>query len=420
MSTTPTQEQNVAALRFPEFRADSELHSYSHFRFDEIFIFSSGKNIKQNEASPQFQTPCVRYGELYHLYDEVIREVVNKTNLPPNELHFSKGNEILLPSAGEDPMDIGSASALTIENVAIGRTINILSPKNEGVYSQIYAAYYINFALRKKISTLARGSSISNVYNSDLKTLFLGCPSLKEQLKIASFLSSVDRKIVQLGKKKALLELYKWGCMQKLFSGEIRSQNAQGNDFPDWEEKRLGDVAVRRTEKNSDLEHTRVLTNSAVRGIIDQGDYFDHAIANAENLGGYYIVESGDFVYNPRISASAPVGPIKRNDLGIGVMSPLYNVFRFKVKNTAFYEQYFSSSFWYRYMKSVANYGARHDRMAISTKDFMNMPLPHPCPEEQQEIANFLSSIDRKIDLVNIELVHTKAFKKGLLQQMFI
>ena len=158
--------KNTPTLRFPEFKGE-----WKKKKFNEIFIFSTGKSIKQNEASPEFETPCVRYGELYHLYDEVITEVINKTNLDKSELTFSQGNEILLPSAGEDPMDIGSASALTIKNVAIGRTINVLRPLMTNVYSQIYVAYHINHKLKKDISKLAKGVSISNVYNSDLKTL---------------------------------------------------------------------------------------------------------------------------------------------------------------------------------------------------------------------------------------------------------
>jgi type I restriction enzyme, S subunit len=160
------QQNNTPALRFPPFT-----EGWVKKSFNDIFIFSTGKNIKQNEASPEFETPCVRYGELYHMYNEVINEVINKTNLDKSELLFSQGNEILLPSAGEDPLDIGSASALTIENVAIGRTINILRPLKANIYSQIYVAYYINHKLKKNIATLAKGVSISNVYNSDLKTL---------------------------------------------------------------------------------------------------------------------------------------------------------------------------------------------------------------------------------------------------------
>ena len=153
---------NFPRLRFPEFEGE-----YRQYSFEDLFLFSTGKNIKQNEASPEYETPCVRYGELYHLYNEIISEVVNKTNLDKSDLTFSIGNEILLPSAGEDPLDIGSASALTIKGVAIGRTINILRPLKKNLYSNIYVSYYINEKLKKKISTLAKGVSISNVYNSD-------------------------------------------------------------------------------------------------------------------------------------------------------------------------------------------------------------------------------------------------------------
>jgi len=135
-------------LRFPEF--DERNSMFSVYQFNDIFNFSTGKKIKQNEASPEFEIPCVRYGELYHMYSEVIYEIINRTNLDKEELLFSNGDEILIPSAGEDPLDIGSASALTVENVAIGRTINILRPKVNSLYSQIFVSYYINQQLKRR------------------------------------------------------------------------------------------------------------------------------------------------------------------------------------------------------------------------------------------------------------------------------
>ena len=245
-------------------------------------------------------------------------------------------------------------------------------------------------------------------------------PSLPEQKKIAAFLGIVDAKIAALRDRAAGLERYKRGLMQALFSQTLRFTKPDGTPFPDWEEKRLGDVATRSTAKNSKLEYMRVLTNSAVRGVIDQGDYFDKDIANAENLAGYYVLKKGDFVYNPRISVSAPVGPIKRNDLGDGVMSPLYTVFRFKEKNTEFFNAFFETTVWHKYMKAVANYGARHDRMAITASDLMNMPLPFPHPDEQAKIAGALSAMDAKIAAVTGQLDRMQDFKKGLLQQMFV
>lgn len=146
----------------------------------------------------------------------------------------------------------------------------------------------------------------------------------------------------------------------------------------------------------------------------------DKDIANQNNLQGYYIVEKNDFVYNPRISIFAPVGPIKRNNLDKGLMSPLYSVFRFKKVNLDFIEHFFETRLWHDYLKSIANYGARHDRMNITVENFFDMPILLPLEPEQKKIADFLSAIDDKINLVNQQLEKTRNFKKGLLQQMFI
>ncbi|TMX41259.1 restriction endonuclease subunit S [Vibrio rotiferianus] len=423
---------SLPRLRLPEF---SDSDTYCPHKFDDIFLFSSGKNIKQNESSPEFSTPCVRYGELYHMYGEVITRTINNTNLEHSELTFSAGNEILLPSAGEDPLDIGSASALTLEGVAIGRTINVLRPKGTIDYSHIYVSYYINEKLRKRISQLARGASISNVYNSDLKTLKACLPTFPEQQKVASFLSKVDEKISLLTEKKDKLTEYKKGVMQQLFNGKWQEQDGlltfipptlrfkanDGSDFPDWEEIELGKLSKKSTDKNKDTSVSAVLTNSATQGIIPQADYFDRDIANQSNLDGYYVVKPNDFVYNPRISTPAPVGPINRNKLDVGVMSPLYTVFTVnKSVSLSYLEYFFKTTNWHRYMNSIANFGARHDRMNITTSDFFKMPIPVPCIEEQNKIVQFVSSIEQKLDLANSELEKAKEWKKGLLQQMFV
>lgn len=216
------QEQDGQLTFIPptlRFKADdgSEFPDWEEKKLDDICSFTSGKNIKQSEASPDFSTPCVRYGELYHMYGEVITTVVNRTNLEPSELTFSKGNEILLPSAGEDPLDIGAASALTLTDVAIGRTINVLRPKTKDSYCHIYVSYYINNKLKKKISTLARGASISNVYNSDLKGLSILLPSLEEQQVVKSFLLAIEEKINLTNSELDKAKEWKKGLLQQMF-----------------------------------------------------------------------------------------------------------------------------------------------------------------------------------------------------------
>ncbi|PMN19208.1 hypothetical protein BCT39_03285 [Vibrio lentus] len=245
-------------------------------------------------------------------------------------------------------------------------------------------------------------------------------PSLEEQQKIATFLNLVDEKLKRLRAKRELITRYKRGLIQKIFSQEIRFKQDDDSHFSDWELKELKDIADRVKTKNSDNLISRVLTNSATKGVVDQQDYFDKDIANTNNLAGYYVVEEGDYVYNPRISVHAPVGPINNNKVGNGLMSPLYTIFRFKSDNTNFYEQFFKTSLWHRYMCNIANYGARHDRMNISINDFMSMPIPYPSAAEQDKIVCFLSAIDKKIDSTAQQINSLDAFKKGLLQKIFL
>lgn len=186
-----------------------------------------------------------------------------------------------------------------------------------------------------------------------------------------------------------------------------------------WKPAPLGVLAKRRTAKNTNGVQTRVLTNSAEFGVVDQRDYFEKDIANQGNLEGYYIVEKGDYVYNPRISTNAPVGPISKNRVGMGVMSPLYTVFRFVSSDNDFFSHYFKSTHWHHYMRQASSTGARHDRMSITNDDFMGLPLPVSTPKEQQKIADCLSSLDELITAETQKLDALKTHKKGLMQQLF-
>ncbi len=189
----------------------------------------------------------------------------------------------------------------------------------------------------------------------------------------------------------------------------------------EWKVISLGDISFRSAKKNKDNHIDEVFTNSAVNGIVSQRDYFDKDIANQNNLDGYYIVNKDDFVYNPRISNFAPVGPLHRNHLGSGVMSPLYTVFKIKdeIVNLDFIERYFHTTKWHRYMNNIANYGARSDRMNITNSDFIKMPILLPSKQEQEKIASFLSAIDSSIEQLTKKEKLLREYKKGVMQKIF-
>lgn len=180
--------------------------------------------------------------------------------------------------------------------------------------------------------------------------------------------------------------------------------------FYTWEQRELGSVSFKVTTKNIKFEFSEIFTNSAERGIIDQKEYFDHDIANSQRINSYYIVYPNDFVYNPRISTLAPVGPIRRNCLNkIGVMSPLYTVFRFNGIDYKFLDYYFLSDVWHSYMNFNGDSGARADRFSIKNEVFFKLPMIIPSSlSEQKKIGEFIYSLTKSITLHQRESIFQK------------
>lgn len=187
-----------------------------------------------------------------------------------------------------------------------------------------------------------------------------------------------------------------------------------------WEQRKLAEIAGKVTEKNAGLQYVETLTNSAEFGIISQRDFFDHDISKLGSLDGYYIVRNEDFVYNPRISTSAPVGPINRNKLGrTGVMSPLYTVFRPHDIDTTYLEHFFKCGYWYSFMNFNGDSGARSDRFSIKDDVFFQMPIPVPHIEEQRKIGLFLTRLDCLITLHQQKYDKLQILKNAMLKKMF-
>ena len=188
-----------------------------------------------------------------------------------------------------------------------------------------------------------------------------------------------------------------------------------------WEQRKLGEFSKKNTIKNANGALSETFTNSAEQGVISQLDYFDHDITNDANISGYYVVQPDDFVYNPRISATAPCGPINRNRLNrAGVMSPLYTVFSVDASmDKTYLEHYFKTSRWHDFMFLEGNTGARSDRFSISDATFFEMPIWCPEISEQMAIAKQLETTDTLITLHQRKYDKLVVFKKSMLEKMF-
>ena len=169
-----------------------------------------------------------------------------------------------------------------------------------------------------------------------------------------------------------------------------------------WEKLKLSDFSAKIIKKNKGNTVTNVLCNSANLGLIPQSNYFDREIANAENTDGYYVIDNGDFVYNPRKSTAAPFGPVNIYEgKEAGIISPLYLCFSVHNIFPKFLYYRFKSSVWHPYVYSHGDSGVRFDRVSIKDDVFFDMPLYKPTQDEQIKIATLLQIIDERITTQN-------------------
>ena len=282
----------------------------------------------------------------------------------------------------------------------------------------------ISKKLPRKIAQEARTGNIPYIVMDMLTELTISLPVLEEeQSKIGAFFKQLDNTIALHQRMSDKQKNLKANLLQMMFprNGEKIPEVRLAGFVEDWSQRTLEDISDKVTEKNKAREFTETLTNSAEYGIISQSDYFDKDISNINNINGYYVVRPDDFVYNPRISNFAPVGPIKRNNLNrIGIMSPLYYVFRPKRVDHTFLEKYFETSYWHIFMKMNGDSGARADRFAIKDTILKEMPIPYPIMEEQVKIGIFFNQLDKSIVLHQEKIAHLKILKSTLLNKMFI
>ncbi len=279
-------------------------------------------------------------------------------------------------------------------------------------------------ALQYEEGTVTKRQSVKP---ENLLCLNIVTPSLPEQQKIAGFLSKVDEKIEKLTKKKELLEQYKKGVMQKIFSQELRFKDDNGNDFPEWEEKELNSLG----NSYSGLSGKSGDDFGSGLPYITYKSIFDNIRIDLKKVGYVNVgenesqteVRTGDIFFTTSSETPEEVG------MSSVLLDEVYercflNSFCFGFRFNSFEETmpmfmgyYFRSKKMRDKITSLAQGSTRYN---LPKTKFLKILINIPSLQEQQKIADFLSVLDKKIDIVNKELGQVQEFKKGLLQQMFV
>lgn len=408
-------------MKEPKIRFKGFSGEWKRSTLGDLALFSKGSGYSKSDICKE-GTPVILYGRMYTKYQSVFDEIDTFVNPKDNSV-VSKGGEVIIPGSGESSEDISLAAMVKNGGVILGGDLNILK-FNQKVNDPAFMSMAITYSpTRAELSSYSQGKTVVHLRNSEIAKGTIRYPNISEQNTIVNYVLSLDAQISASTSRLASLKQMKAASLQAMFPQEgetmpkVRFKGFEG----EWKTRSLNNYAKKRTEKNVNRIYNVTLTNSAEFGIIDQRQFFDHDISNSENIDGYFVVRDKDFVYNPRISASAPVGPINQNKLGYpGVMSPLYLVFEVKGINHDFLEIYFHTALWHKYMFDNGNSGARFDRLTISDDDFMRMPIPDISLAEQQSIASFFTSLDRQIALHTQRLEKLKQIKAACLDKMFV
>ncbi|MBC7409777.1 MAG: restriction endonuclease subunit S [Arcicella sp.] len=395
---------NIPKLRFPEFSDSWEVKKLG----DIILKLSSGVSvnsidepIKETGEYGILKTSCISSGKFYPTQNKKI---------VPNEVSKAKLNPLadtILISRMNTPQLVGESGYIDNDypNLFIPDRLWMteIGIQNNAKFLSILLS---SSNMMEKISNIASGTSGSMKNISKPNFLDIECtfPTLPEQQKIATFLSTVDEKLQALKKKKSLLEIYKKGVMQKLFSQErnaarIRFKDDEGDDFEDWEVRKLGEISEK---KSSNISANKIEDNF--------GEYIIYGASGILKKVDFYK-EENDYV--SIIKDGAGVGRIvycKGKSSVLGTMEMIKS--RIELNTYFLYCLLENIDF----TKYITGSTIPH----IYFKDYKNEICEIPCIEEQTKISNFLMAIDEKINNVDAQIKQTELWKKGLLQQMFV
>ncbi|WP_081874018.1 restriction endonuclease subunit S [Chryseobacterium sp. JM1] len=375
--------RNFPTLRFPEFKEEWERK-----KLGGIAKFSKGKGISKIDIDENGETECVRYGELYTHYGEVITDIKSKTNIDKSSLVLSEGNDVIIPASGETQIDIATASCVLKSGVALGGDLNIIKTSNDGVF----LSYYLNSKKKMDIARLSQGISVVHLYSSQLALLTLNLPKLDEQRKIASFLSLLDERIRLSMKIIEVLRTLKIETRKRLITKIIKDEYEPLliKEILNYEQPTK--YIVTSTDYSSDKTLIPVLTaNKAfVLGYTD------------ENFG---IYDKGNCII-----------------LDDFTMDLKYVDFSFKVKSSAIKlltaKEGVNLKYVFEYFSFLNFSSSEHKRHYISEIEQISIILP-PL-EIQNKIANYFSKIDEKLkterDIYDL-LVQQKTY---LLANLFV
>jgi type I restriction enzyme S subunit len=400
---------NIPQLRFPEFETDWEKE-----KLKNVSTYFNGGSF-ENDVQVEGRYELVTLKSI-----NMSGSLVHSKRFIEIEVSTLSKNTLVMILSEQSPGLLGMTALIPIDNkYVLNQRVAEIRP-NDNVDS-----YFLSMSINRNQRYFGKhgaGTKVQNLSKPNVENYEFLCPTKPEQQKIAAFLTAVDNKIEQLSKKQELLGEYKKGLMQQIFSQAIRFKANDDSEFPDWEEKKLGDVCKLQggyAFKSAEFQKHGIPI-IRISNISNNNDFIDNrnlVYYNEIKNSDKFIIKNGDLIV---AMSGATTGK-----------SSIYNLIEdaylnqrvglFKANNSlldyGFLIQIVFSYIFATQLDSVLVAGAQPN---VSSKDIEGFEISLPSKIEQNKIANFLSSIDSKIEQVGKQLDESKQFKKALLQQMFV
>lgn len=390
----------VPELRFPQFSGEwkiKELDNIIEISKDKYNPIKDEENYKCIELENLSQETGIVLG-----YHDSKEQLSTKNKFKVNDILFGKLRPYLKKYWYAD-FDGVCSSEIWVFRGKKGISNNYVH--------KLIQTYKFNY-----IANVSSGSKMPRADWSYMKEIPFGIPSIKEQEKMANFLTLIDNKIEKQEEKVFSLEEDKSGMMQKLFSWKIRFKDENKVDYPNWEWKNLGNILVEENIKCKDRDYEVI--SSTIKGLYYQKDYFNKDIASSDK-SSYKILKKNQIVFSPQ---NLWMGNINFNDsIEIGIVSPSYKIYDIRKEYCPEFIGYIIKTPYmlHQYLQS-SEQGASVVRRNLNLDLFNLIKVKVPSLPEQTKIANFLTSIDTKIEKEREKLESIKELKKGLMQKMFI
>ncbi|WP_019384648.1 restriction endonuclease subunit S [Acinetobacter venetianus] len=397
----------VPKLRFKEFDGDWQNSILSKLSI-KITDGTHDTPLVQKEGVPFLTAVNVKDGFINYddigFVDEIThRKIYDRCNPEKDDLLI---------------VNIGAGTATCARNIVDYqfslKNVALIKP-NKKLLNPIFLEQIQRYNSTRLFTSLTSGGAQPFLSLKELGKLSISYPSLQEQTKIASFLSAVDEKISQLTQKHELLSQYKQGMMQKLFSQQIRFKADDGSEFGEWEQTLLSEFLTESLIKGLKGNEAKKLTVKLWgKGVVPKNEVFE----GSENTQ-YYKRFVGQLIYGKLDFLNCAFGiiPTHLDGYETTIDAPSFDINKEKANPYFLLNRFLQKDF---YKKNGEEADGSRKAKRINQSVFLAMQIDLPCLAEQTKIANLLSAIDQKIEVVAQQIEQAKQWKKGLLQQMFV